>query len=196
MSSVKTRIVGSIFQAMSIRAMPSTPPAALIARRGWNVSIAHASRSCAEASSNRSAASCTHVASSSMSGSVGSWIGWMGSRSATGTSELVGSRKGKGPRMRRPRDVRGAGWATAFVGMHASSSVPPRSDSRTGAMAPWPLLRLLLVSGSWGLRTEILRTCRCNEGIGSPELRQGANVGGLVNPRGTRRLWSSFRPTC
>ncbi len=92
--------------------------------------------------------------------------------------------------MRRPRDVRGAGSATAFVGMHASSSVPPRSDSRTGAMAPWPLLRLLLVSGSCGLRTEILRTCRCNEGIGSPELRQGGNVP-LVAPEGGSD-WRAF----
>src|SRR6187397_1671075 len=78
--------------------------------------------------------------------------------------------------MRRPRDVRGAGLATAFVGMHASWSVPPRSDSRTDATAPSPLLRLLLVSGSCGLRTEFLQTCRCNEGIGRPELRQGANI--------------------
>src|SRR3954447_20593847 len=83
-------MLGSIRQAMSTSAMPSTPPAALMARRGWKVSIAQASRSCAPAFSNRSAASCTHGDSSSTTASVGSWIGWIGSRSAIGSSVRSG----------------------------------------------------------------------------------------------------------
>ena len=47
MSSVKTRTSGFIRHAMSISTIPSTPPAALIASRGWNRSSAHASRSSA-----------------------------------------------------------------------------------------------------------------------------------------------------
>ena len=64
-SSVNTRISGLIRHAMSISAMPSTPPAALMAMRGWNRSSAHSSSSSAVACSKRSAAAWIASTSSS-----------------------------------------------------------------------------------------------------------------------------------
>ena len=71
MSSVNTRTSGLIRHAMSTITIPSTPPAAEIAMRGWNWSSAQERISSAEACSKRAAASRICASSSSKMGSAG-----------------------------------------------------------------------------------------------------------------------------